>query len=83
MLGPLIREDVIWWNRFVSRMIFPNVATIVIWVILLQPPPLYKMLMQVALSGNLLGAANPVPTTGTTFLIPNKDFIMLTVSMLI
>lgn len=35
--SPFIREDAILWNRFVGRLIFPNVAMIAIWVIFITP----------------------------------------------
>lgn len=85
MIGPFIREDVIWWNKFVSRMIFPNVATIVIWVIFLQPPLLLSAVTRVfnTMTIGAPGAAPAPSPVSTTFLIPTKDYIMLTVSMII
>lgn len=84
LLGPFIREDVIWWNKFVSRMIFPNVATIVIWVFFLQPPLLFGAVAQMFNATNGAPGAAPSPSpVGTTFLIPTTDYIMLTVSMII
>lgn len=74
IVGPFIREDVVMWNRFVSRMIFPNVATIVIWFIFLQPATIDKKLAQ---------AANINITTYPNFLIPDLDFALATVAMLV
>jgi len=84
VIGPFIREDVIMWNRFVSRMIFPNVATIVIWFMFLTPPTLLEstvVAINFVTGGN--STALTLPTHGTNFLIPNLDFALLTASMIV
>lgn len=89
LIGPFIREDSILWNRFFGRMIFPNVATIAIWFILLMPPTLLVNSLNAlaVFAASNSNSSTPVslqlPTHGTTFLIPTTDFILLTVSMLV
>lgn len=79
--GVFIREDVILWNRLVSRMIFPNVATIIIWFICLQPP---KLMMNALSAMNFVtGGNSTLPNWDGTYLIPDTDFYLMTAAMIV